>query len=71
MTLGEIIEKRGRKYDEQIQFNTSSDYWKGYMSGWKWAYQDLKEILEQNGFSMDIQVIEPKLYMNDPREEIF
>lgn len=25
--------------------------------GWYWAYQDIKEILEQNGFDMDVVVI--------------
>lgn len=60
MTLGEIIEKRGGKYDEELGRVSASDYYVGYMSGWKWAYQDIKEILEHNGFNMDIEVIPPR-----------
>ena len=60
MTLSEIIEKRGHKYDEQLGRTSASDYYVGYMSGWKWAYQDIKEILEQNGFPMDIEVVPPR-----------
>lgn len=57
MTLGELIEKRGHKYDEQIGRTSVADWYAGYMLGWRWAYQDLKEILEQNGFDMNCIVI--------------
>lgn len=53
MTLKEIIESRGNKYTPC----SASDFQKGYETGWKWAYQDLKEILEQNGFDMNIEVM--------------
>lgn len=59
MTLAELIEKRGHKFDKEIGVSCS-DYWNGYKSGWCWAYQDIKEILEQNGFNMDIEVIPPR-----------
>lgn len=54
MTLKEIIESRGNKYTPC----SCSEFQKGYETGWRWAYQDLKEILEQNGFDMDIEVIQ-------------
>ena len=53
MTLREIIDSRGNKYTPC----SMSDFQKGYETGWRWAYQDLKEILEQNNFDMDIEVI--------------
>jgi hypothetical protein len=53
MTLKEIIFSRGNKYMPC----TCSEFQKGYETGWKWAYQDLYEILKQNGFDMDIEVI--------------
>ena len=55
MTLKEIIEMRGHKYDEDLKA-AQSDFHKGYKSGWKWAYEDLKEILEQHGFNMEVEV---------------
>lgn len=63
MTLAEIIEKRGHKYDEHIGRTSTSDWYAGYMLGWKWAYQDLAEILEQNGFDMNIEVMPPRTNM--------
>ncbi len=53
MTLKEIIESRGNKYTPC----SCSEYQKGYETGWRWSYQDLKEILEQNGFDINIEVI--------------
>lgn len=52
MTLKEIIEVRKNKYTSCF----CSDFQKGYETGWKWAYEDLQEILEQNGFDMNIEV---------------
>lgn len=58
MTLKEIIDRRGHKYDDDIIHQVSmSDYWKGYEMGWKCAYQDLREILDQYGFNKNIVVI--------------
>lgn len=58
MTLKEIIDCRGHKYDEDIQNNVSmANYWAGYQMGWKTAYQDLREILDQYGFDMEQVVI--------------
>lgn len=59
MTLAEIIEKRGHKYDKEIGVSCS-DHWNGYKAGWYWAYQDLKEILEYHGFDMNIEVFPPQ-----------
>lgn len=56
MTLKELIKVRKNKFDEQKQA-ACADSWKGYMSGWYWAYQDLEEIFEQNGFDTSIVVI--------------
>ena len=53
MTLLEIIESRGNKYTS----SSCSEFQKGYETGWYWAYQDLKEILEQNCFDMNVIVI--------------
>lgn len=53
LTLKEIIELRQNRYKKE----PCSEYWEGYKSGWYWAYEDLKEILEQNDFDMDIVVI--------------
>ena len=53
MTLLEIINSRGNKYTPC----SCSEFQKGYETGWHWAYQDLKEILEQNGFDMNVVVI--------------
>ena len=61
MTLREIIETRKNKYEPFASDCSCSDTHKGYMAGWKWAYQDLKEILEQNGFNMDVEVIKEKV----------
>ena len=52
MTLKEIIELRGNKYTPC----SCSDFQKGYEEGWKCAYRDLKEILEQNGFDMNVEI---------------
>ena len=54
MTLLEIMELRQNKYKPC----SCSDFQKGYETGWYWAYQDLKEILEQNGFDLNVVVID-------------
>lgn len=57
MTLKELIELRGHKYDEHLKYMTDSKgFYSGYMSGWTEAYQDLREILERNGFDLDVKV---------------
>ena len=53
MTLLELIELRKNKFTPC----SASDFQQGYMTGWQWAYEDLKEILEQNGFDMSVVVI--------------
>ena len=55
MTLKDIIEVRGHKFDDSLKCS-QADFWKGYKTGWKNAYQDLKEILEQHGFNMEVEV---------------
>lgn len=58
MTLKEIIDKRGSKYDDDILNQVSMDrFWSGYQLGWKQAYQDLREILDQHGFDKNVIVI--------------
>ena len=56
-TLGEIISLRQNKYNERKN-RTFSDFFQGYFEGWYSAYRDLKEILEQNGFNLDVPVID-------------
>jgi virulence-associated protein VapD len=56
MTLKELIKVRKNKFDEQKQASCA-DLHKGYMCGWENAYQDLEEILTQNGFDTNIIVI--------------
>lgn len=68
MTLAELIEKRGHRYDDKIGKMSASDYYTGYMSGWKWAYQDLQEILEHNGFDMSQIVIPGRSNMEEKNE---
>jgi hypothetical protein len=63
MTLKDVIDKRGSKYDEEIRNQTPmSEYWVGYRMGWHWAYQDLKEILDQWGVDAESIIFpdEPK-----------
>lgn len=57
MNLQEVIENRQHRYDESIRWQ-QTDWWKGYMTGWYWAYKDLAEILEQNGFDTTQLVID-------------
>lgn len=59
MTLAELIHARGHKFDKEIGV-PCSDHWNGYKTGWYWAYQDLKEILEHNGFNMNVEVMSPR-----------
>ena len=57
LTLKEVIEKRQHKYDKDLKCSCN-EWYKGYMCGWYSAYQDLSEILEQNGFDMNQIVID-------------
>ena len=61
MTLIEIINRRQNRFRKE----RCSEWWEGYKSGWYWAYEDLKEILEQNGFDMDIVVIKERVGIDD------
>ena len=56
MKLAQLINIRGNKFAEDVKYSCT-DFHKGYMEGWRWAYKDLKEILEQNGFDMNVVVI--------------
>lgn len=56
MTLKEVIEKRQHKCDDDIRCSCN-EFYKGYMVGWYWAYQDLLDILEQNNFDINQVVI--------------
>lgn len=61
LTLKDIIDRRGNKYDDDILNQVSmSEFWSGYQVGWKMAYQDLREILDQNGFDKDQVVIKER-----------
>lgn len=53
MTLLEIIELRQKKFKRE----PCSEWYEGYKTGWYWAYEDLKDILEQNNFDMNVAVI--------------
>ena len=58
MTLKDIIDSRGSRYDDDILRRASmTEFWDGYQVGWKAAYQDLREILDQHGFDKNITVI--------------
>ena len=59
-TLREIIDWRQQKSSYHSQGLPSGSWWEGYYEGWRWAYQDLKEILEQNSFDMDVIVVHDK-----------
>lgn len=56
-TLKEVIQIRQHKYDKERQNQSYTEFWQGYMEGWYWAYKDLIEILEQNGFDSDLIVV--------------
>lgn len=56
MTLEEIIELRQNKHTKA----PCSEFWEGYREGWYLAYDDLKEILRQNEFDMNVVVIKDK-----------
>ena len=63
MTLKEIIDSRGSKYDEDLQRQVPMDkFWQGYQMGWKCAYQDIREILDQYGFDKNVIVIKDSNY---------
>ena len=57
-TLREVIQIRQHKYDKDRRNITCSESWRSYMDGWYSAYGDLTEILEQNGFDLDVVVVE-------------
>ena len=57
-TLGEIISLRQNKYNEDRKNPSFSEFFQGRFDGWYSAYRDLKEILEQNGFNLDVPVID-------------
>lgn len=57
-TLNEIITLRQNKYNEDRQNPSFTEFWQGYHEGWYHAYKDLKEILEQNGFDLNVVVID-------------
>lgn len=56
-TLNDIIILRQNKYDEDRKNVSFTEFWQGYMEGWYWAYKDLAEILEYNGFDLNTVVI--------------
>lgn len=56
MTLKDLLDQRGHKFDKEIHC-PCSDHWKGYMTGWHNAYRDIREILEYNGFDMNLIAI--------------
>lgn len=60
MTLSEIIESRQHKFKSCPCSYSCSKFQNGYETGWYWAYQDLKEILEQNGFNTNIIITKDK-----------
>ena len=61
MTLKDVIDSRGSKYDDDILNQVSmSEFWSGYQVGWKMAYQDLREILDQHGFDKNVTVIKER-----------
>ena len=63
MTLKEIIDSRGSRFDRDIQERIPmAEYWQGYQMGWKCAYQDLREILDQYGFDKNVVVIKDSNY---------
>lgn len=57
MTLKELIESRGHKFDKEIGVSCS-DSWNGYKTGWFWAYKDILAILEHHGFDLNQIVYE-------------
>ena len=56
-TLRDIIALRGSKYVDEEKNPSYTEFFQGRFDGWKSAYRDLKEILEQNGFNLDVPVI--------------
>ena len=60
---------RQNKYKAREE-SSKSEFWTGYEEGWFWAYKDLMEILEQNGFNMDVVVIGDGAKNNTPKMSI-
>ncbi len=56
MTLKELIDIRKKK-DSCMAMDK---FWKGYSKGWEDAYRDIEEILEQNGFDLNIVATKEK-----------
>jgi hypothetical protein len=65
-TLEELLESRGHKFDKEIHC-PCSDWWKGYMTGWHNAYNDIREILEYNGFDTGVIAIPEVSPRNIPK----
>jgi hypothetical protein len=55
-TLKDIIVLRGRKYADDAKNPSYSEFLQGCFEGWKNAYRDIEEILEQNNFNLDVPV---------------
>ena len=63
MTLKDIIDSRGSRFDRDIQERIPmAEYWQGYQMGWKCAYQDIRDILDQYGFDKNVIVIKDSNY---------
>lgn len=52
LSLKDIINIRKNKYKGKGEFY-HNDFWKGYICGWFWAYNDLEEILKQHNFDLN------------------
>jgi hypothetical protein len=55
-TLKDIIVLRGRKYADDAKNPSYSEFLQGCFEGWKNAYRDIEEILEQNNFNLDVPI---------------
>ena len=59
MTLAELIVARAVKFESQDCI-TQDAFNRSWCLGWRAAYEDLRDILEQNGFDLDQVVVEDK-----------
>lgn len=55
-TLKDIIALRGSRFIDEAKNSAYTEFWQGYFDGWDDAYIDLKEILEQNKFNLNVPV---------------
>lgn len=55
MTFKDILFIRKDKYNKHIN-TAKSDYCNGYEDGWRNAYQDIIDILEQTNFDLNAYV---------------